>query len=77
MMLLLFLMALTDGKNCAPSPNFAPLFIGLTVATIGMTFGMNCGYAINPARDLSPRIFTAMAGWGSQVFTYVISTWTL
>jgi len=69
MMLLMFLMALTDNNNSAPTPNFAPFFIGLTVATIGMTFGMNSGYAINPARDLSPRIFTAIAGWGTEVFT--------
>jgi len=71
MMLLVFLMALTDSKNAGPSPNFAPLFIGLVIAAIGLTFGMNCGYAVNPARDLSPRIFTAIAGWGVQVFTYV------
>jgi len=73
-MLLLFVMALTDSKNAGPSPNYTPLFIGLVVTVIGMTFGMNCGYAINPARDLSPRIFTAMAGWGTEVFTYVVLT---
>ena len=39
------------------------------VLLIGMTFGYNCGYAINPARDFGPRLFTAMAGWGSKVFT--------
>jgi len=73
MMLLLFLMTLTDAKNPAsPGCNFAPICIGLTVAAIGMTFGMNSGYAINPARDLSPRIFTAVAGWGFEVFTYVV-----
>jgi len=36
---------------------------------IGGSFGFNCGYAVNPARDFSPRLFTAMAGWGSDVFT--------
>jgi glycerol uptake facilitator-like aquaporin len=35
---------------------------------IGMTFGFNAGYAINPARDLGPRLFTAVAGWGGEVF---------
>jgi glycerol uptake facilitator-like aquaporin len=34
-----------------------------------MSFGMNAGYAINPARDLGPRLFTFVAGWGTEVFT--------
>jgi glycerol uptake facilitator-like aquaporin len=33
-----------------------------------MTFGFNSGYAINPARDLGPRLFTLIAGWGTDVF---------
>lgn len=33
-----------------------------------MTFGYNAGYAINPARNVGPRLFTALAGWGSDVF---------
>jgi glycerol uptake facilitator-like aquaporin len=33
-----------------------------------MTFGFNCGYAINPARDLGPRLFTWIGGWGTEVF---------
>ena len=30
--------------------------------------GYNNGYAINPARDLMPRIFVALVGWGWPVF---------
>jgi glycerol uptake facilitator-like aquaporin len=40
----------------------------LLVVAIGMTFGFNSGYAINPARDFGPRLFTAVAGWGTEVF---------
>ncbi|KAE8955346.1 hypothetical protein PF005_g32427 [Phytophthora fragariae] len=39
------------------------------IMALGMAFGMNTGYAVNPARDLGPRIFTAIAGWGTKVFT--------
>lgn len=70
MLLLMFVMALTDRNNAAAPPsNFVPLCVGIVVTVIGMTFGMNCGFPINPARDLSPRIFTAVAGWGFEVFT--------
>ncbi|TRY60809.1 hypothetical protein DNTS_003147 [Danionella cerebrum] len=40
------------------------------------SMGFNSGYAVNPARDLGPRIFTALAGWGSEVFT-ANSYWSL
>lgn len=63
--------AIVDKNNNAPDKGSAPVLIGLVVFVIGATFGFNCGYAINPARDLGPRIFTAMAGWGGEVFTYV------
>jgi len=41
----------------------------------GATFGHNAGYAINPARDFAPRLFTAMAGWGPGVFTAADYWW--
>jgi aquaporin-9 len=67
-LLLMCIFALTDPRNCAPAANLAPLLIGGTVLAIGITFGFNSGYAINPARDLAPRLFTFVAGWGSEVF---------
>lgn len=67
-MLMLVVFALGDSKNLAPQANLGPLLVGATVVVIGMTFGLNCGYAINPARDLGPRLFTYLAGWGPAVF---------
>ena len=44
--------------NHQVSRQLVPLFVGLTVLAIGVCFGFNCGYAINPARDFAPRLFT-------------------
>ena len=61
--------AIGDSRNLAPVSNLGPLIVGLLVVLVGMSMGLNCGYAINPARDFGPRLFTFFAGWGGQVFT--------
>lgn len=66
--LMMVVMAISDARNAPPTSGVAPLIVGLLVAVIGMSFGFNAGYAINPARDFGPRVFTAMAGWGLDVF---------
>jgi glycerol uptake facilitator protein len=66
--LLIFVAALTDRRNLAPKGNLTPWLVGLGVAAIGMSYGANAGYAINPARDLGPRIFALIAGWGQNAF---------
>jgi glycerol uptake facilitator protein len=62
--LLIFVVAVIDVRNAAVQSNLAPLAIGLAVAAIGMSYGANAGYAINPARDFGPRLFAYFAGWG-------------
>jgi len=62
--LLMFVAALVDRRNLAPKANLTPWLVGLAVAAIGMSYGANAGYAINPARDFGPRLFAAVAGWG-------------
>ncbi len=63
-LLVLLIFAIVDRLNMTPGANLAPLIIGFAVAAIGMSFGANAGYAINPARDFGPRLFAALAGWG-------------
>lgn len=61
--LVMLVVALIDLRNTAVQANLGPLLVGLAVAAIGMSFGANAGYAINPARDFGPRLFTWLAGW--------------
>src|SRR5207244_13498480 len=60
----MFISALIDRRNLAPKAKLTPWLVGLGVAAIGMSYGANAGYAINPARDFGPRLFAALAGWG-------------
>jgi glycerol uptake facilitator protein len=61
--LLMLVVAVIDARNVAVQSNLTPLVIGFAVAAIGMSYGPNAGYAINPARDFGPRLVTWAAGW--------------
>jgi glycerol uptake facilitator protein len=63
------IFALSDENNLAPPPHLAPLLVGLVVVLVGMSFGGMHGYAINPARDLGPRLFAVFAGFGNNGMT--------
>ncbi len=62
--LIAFIFAITDEYNAPIKGNLAPLGVGLIVVLIGMSFGANAGYAINPARDLGPRLWAGIVGYG-------------
>jgi glycerol uptake facilitator len=62
--LVCFVFAVVDEFNQPVRANLAPLIIGFVVVAIGLSFGANAGYAINPARDFGPRLFAWIAGWG-------------
>ena len=66
-LLMLGIFAISDRRNAGPAAG-GPVLVAALVAVIGMSFGHNAGYAINPARDFGPRLFTALAGWGGDVF---------
>ncbi len=44
------------------------LIIGLLVACIGASAGFLEGWPINPARDVGPRLFCWLLGWGESAF---------
>lgn len=63
--ILIFLVfAITDARNSAPLANLTPFVVGLLVVAIGMAWGTNAGYAINPARDFGPRLASFLTGFG-------------
>ena len=55
------------------APGLAPVAVGLLIVVIGMSLGGPTGYAINPARDLGPRIAHAVlpiTGKGDSQWNY-------
>lgn len=66
--LVCLVFAITDLRNTGPLANMGPFMIGMVVLVIGLTFGPNAGYAINPARDFGPRLWTFIKGWDGIAF---------
>jgi glycerol uptake facilitator protein len=66
MLLALVVFAATDPRNgAAPPARLAPAFIGLTVAALIVVIAPLTQACFNPARDVGPRLFTVVAGWGT------------
>lgn len=63
--LVTMIFSLTEGCNLGrPDDALAPFFIGLTVTIIISILAPLTQAGLNPARDLSPRLFSMLAGWG-------------
>ncbi|NXV24496.1 AQP3 protein, partial [Cepphus grylle] len=61
-------LAIIDPYN-SPVPMGLEVFtVGFVVLVTGTSMGFNSGYTVNPARDFGPCLFTAIAGWGTEVF---------
>lgn len=67
--LVLVILCATDGRNPSRPGVLTAAMIGLTVTMLISLFAPLTMAGFNPARDLGPRIFSAMAGWGRIVFT--------
>lgn len=75
--LVLGVLAMLRPANLDPATGFAtglgPLLVGVLVWSIGLSLGGPTGYAINPARDLGPRLAHAVlpiAGKGESDWAY-------
>lgn len=75
--LVLGVLAILTPKNLNPehgwNVGFGPWLVGVLVWAIGLSLGGPTGYAINPARDLGPRLAHALlpiAGKGKSDWDY-------
>jgi glycerol uptake facilitator protein len=70
------IFAITEQYNeMAPGANSGAFMIGLLVALIGASMGYLEAWALNPARDLGPRLFCFVAGWGPAAFPSPDNYW--
>ena len=71
--MLLFGVLAISGNKAPTAAGITPLLIGLLVFAIGLSLGGPTGYAINPARDLGPRIIhflLPIPGKGTSDWSY-------
>ncbi|KNZ54174.1 hypothetical protein VP01_3019g2 [Puccinia sorghi] len=67
--LMIFVVAVGDEGNTSPPKNMGPFVIFWVVLGLASTLGMQTSFALNPARDLGPRIVTWLAGYGGEVWS--------
>ena len=71
--MLLFGVLAISGNKAPTAAGITPLLVGLLVFAIGLSLGGPTGYAINPARDLGPRIIhflLPIPGKGTSDWSY-------
>jgi glycerol uptake facilitator protein len=69
-LLVVLIYAIVDNlRNVGPGGNLWPFMVGMAVLAIGLSLGGPTGYAINPARDLGPRLFSALVASDAAAFS--------
>lgn len=69
------ILAIGDKLNNAAGAAWGGLAVAFVVMAVGMSFGGMHGYAINPARDLGPRLFSVVAGFKNNGLTDGSGIW--
>ncbi len=71
------IMAIVDNFMYDKATYLAPFAIATLIVAIGMSFGGMHGYAMNPARDFSPRLFTAIMHFKNNGLTDGSGIWVI
>ena len=69
------ILATGDSNNTPAGANLGPIIVGLIIVAIGASFGFMHGYAVNPARDLGPRLFAVAVGFQNNGLTDGSNVW--
>lgn len=67
-LLALVVLGVTDERNSARPRELAPAAIGLTITLLLSLLAPLTQAGFNPARDLMPRVWSVLAGWGAVSF---------
>ncbi|KAI8369414.1 aquaporin-like protein [Radiomyces spectabilis] len=67
--LLLLVVMVSGHPNNLPFRTAQGVMIAAGIMAISLALGYTSGFSLNPARDFGPRLFTALAGWGTGVFS--------
>lgn len=76
-LLMSVVLAIGDQLNNPTGKFWGALAVAFLVMGIGMSFGGMHGYAINPARDLGPRLFSVLAGFKNNGLTDGSGVWMI
>lgn len=67
--LMLVILSTTNPRNASGPKILTAATVGLTITILISLLGPLTMAGFNPARDLAPRLFSALVGWGSVPFT--------
>ncbi|KAJ3857127.1 major intrinsic protein superfamily membrane channel protein [Lentinula lateritia] len=73
-LLVFIVFAATDPRNAIPSAAI-PFVLFTVLLGIALCLGMETGFAVNPARDLGPRLLTSIVGYGGAVYSFRHQYW--
>jgi len=73
-LLVMTVFAVTDKHNCPVPSGLVPLVVGFAMIGLSTVFGAQTSFAMNPARDLGPRMMSAIF-YGRGVFNFRHQYW--